>query len=445
MIRIPRLTTALLVIGCGSSPSADDEVDAGAETYDGARGIDDRPLASPPGEPSNLQITQLPNVIGTLAVSWTAAAGATGYVLAYAEGTQAPTTCAAGTTRTTANTQLELSSLLTNRNYAIRVCATNDNPTPDVSGGVVGVAYVHSPLAADVTGLSVAELDPEWVRLAWTTSAEVRIAISAGGTPASTCSTAIESTARERAVLVNLSPATAYQVRICTSNGDSQPLYSEGALLSFVTPARVEPRVNGLGCADPSDPKLTWYGTGPASRYWMTMANVNQATAAQPCAFATASQLVNVTMPQAGAFRAPFGWGQPNERYWVRVCYLNASNVFEQGQQFDLTMPKIIGNQLLPGSCAPAEHLARPMLTMSSTSATVQTQVTLQGTCNVPGTIVRIGGDVASTTTSCGSASTWSTTANITTPIAGPIRIAATLWHDTRFQSAAAFVQVMKQ
>ena len=137
----------------------------------------DRTLALAPGEVTNLQLA---GTNGTLTATWSAATGAVGYRVAYAQGLTAPATCANGTATT--QPSFTFASLATDKTYAVRVCAVNDNPTPDISPGVTAVALLHAAGAANPTNLVISDLHSGWVRLATAvvipTSGLVKIAMT---------------------------------------------------------------------------------------------------------------------------------------------------------------------------------------------------------------------------------------------------------------------------
>jgi hypothetical protein len=410
------------------------------ETADGKLAIGDgvvasgRTLALAPGEPSSLSVVQPDVSIAALDLMWHAAQGAVGYLVAYAPGGSPPASCTGGTQ--TYATAMSLPGLTPGQTYSVRVCAINGNPTPDVSGGITASAYVHSQLVADPTGITLDWLAPEWVRLHWTSSSDVRVSVGTQ-VDASGCPTADLTTARGEYTAWQLQPDTTYYVRLCASNGDSQPLFGGGATTYFHTPRRVAPHVSSLACEDiQSDPDILWNGPDSQISYYATTAPAASATTAPLCTSQNAYNLYNYSSSAQtgwrtnGMFSAQYG-----DNLWVRICsYTNG--VWDQGQVIYVSMPYIAGIAIMPGYCSGGQTIVEPTLTVSATLS--NTTIYLSGYCNHDGDTIYIGGDVLSESAIC-SGSQWSTTV----PATGtePLRITAEAWNGS-YESHAQFATV---
>lgn len=101
-----------------------------------------RSLALPPPNPSGLTSTVDSDTEVTL--SWSSGGGSTtDYRISYQLGSTAPADCTSGSTvseSAISGTSYQVTRLSPGRLYAFRVCAINDNATPDESSGVTGTA-----------------------------------------------------------------------------------------------------------------------------------------------------------------------------------------------------------------------------------------------------------------------------------------------------------------
>ena len=101
---------------------------------------------APPPEPTGLVGTDGsgPNESGTESLlTWTSGGGTTsGFKIAHVPGNTAPPDCSSGTT--TSGNSFSVTGLTASDVYSFRVCATNSNPTPDVSTGATLTVNLHS-------------------------------------------------------------------------------------------------------------------------------------------------------------------------------------------------------------------------------------------------------------------------------------------------------------
>ncbi len=104
------------------------------------------PVAAPPNPTSQVSNVDSPTQI---TLSWNSAGGTTSsYIIAYQTGATAPANCSTGTITTSTTASKIITGLSTGTQYSFRICAVNNNDTPDVSSGVTLSATTTSVLVS---------------------------------------------------------------------------------------------------------------------------------------------------------------------------------------------------------------------------------------------------------------------------------------------------------
>ena len=350
---------ALSVFGCGSE-AADSPPDAGdgsgadaavdlpdAASSPDAAGSPDAGPEGPPGEIGELVAVQSAPGVGELEISWEAASGASEYFVAVAPGAVAPATCTTADQSSTA-TSVTLTAIDTGQFVAVRVCAANGNPVPDLSAGLTTFVFMNSPAAPEPTNLQVTGIGTDEATVTWASgggsTTGFRFAVQQGAAPTTCGDMGTTGTTR---FLNSLDDNTTYGVRVCAVNGDAVPLVSTGATTSFTTLLAPIPEVSGLTCSNlASDPRVHWTG-GTSQYFFLVRLEGFEATACDDAG----TQLIDGVV---GA-NSKIGIGGANETYIVWICGVDGSHPDNHtaGKRIRVTMPNTLGGAVLPGSCAP--------------------------------------------------------------------------------------------
>jgi hypothetical protein len=410
----------------------------------------------PPLDASALQIAQNPTSPGDVELSWAAGVDSDSYRILYSIAPTSPAAeCRAQGFMTTKDTKIRLTGLPTNKTYNFRICSVNANPTPDISTGLVGSAFINSRGFANPQGASALEIESNWVKLSWNNESDspssYRIIIHETNTAEKCVGQDYVSSKRNSAVITGLKPSTNYRARICAVNYDDIPLFSSGTELTFTTSSTVSvlPRVNFLQCAGWTGyvPRLSFFGQGEADRYYYTTTTgtMSGGSVGSYCA-SRASQgavylLYNTIANQPGSannrlFNADildstgsFGANKPNVR--LTVCYKNLDNSFTDGQTLSITNSRTSASGSTPGSCY-LESANGPWPSISISQTSKQTLIKqsnfksfpLTGSCSPDNAVISVRGDINAQGT-CASGSFQIPLDFSTTPD-GNIRIAAT-------------------
>lgn len=410
-----------------------------------------RTLSLPPGEPSSFAVSQRVGTTDTFDLSWSAGLGAAQYaVVVAADSATAPANCDSAERKVTAATTLAVTGLAPNAPYAFRLCALNDNPTPDASAGVTATAFLHTAAAANPAQYRVARAEADWVTLTWSAPGATgfRFAVAKGAAPADCGTGSVRKVTS--AVLTGLAPRTKYGVRVCSANGDREPLFSKGSTFSFTTPDWALPRVTDLRCEavdfTTELPRVAWRGIGPVTAYGYVQ-SLAGAASAPSCTRDNVRLLADRSPMSSGqaplfSFSAQLLGGAVGQSYWLRVCHLTDAGV-EQGEALSFTMPGSVGGVVTPGRCTGpgGSDFVVPQVTVAPPRF-AEGAVELLGTCNLPGNPVELGGDVSGTTT-CTAGGRWRASAAASALPSGLVTVVATgLSGDYRGPAAGrAFVQ----
>ena len=192
-----------------------------------------------------------PNVTGLSAsndtasqvtLNWTSGGGSTSsYKIAYQTGASAPADCNTGTTSTSGTTSKTISSLTGGTQYSFRVCALNNNSTPDMSSGAT-VSTTPAAAPPNVTGLGAVVASASEIDLSWTSgggsTATYKIAYQSGATAPTDCASGTTTTSGTNSkAIMSLTASTQYSFRVCALNSNVTPEVSSGVTVSATTSA----------------------------------------------------------------------------------------------------------------------------------------------------------------------------------------------------------------
>ncbi len=316
---------------CGVDKAEPGFTASGGTTFLTATVVD--PLALAPNDPIGVSPTV--DSSSRITLNWTSGGGTTaGFRIAYKPGPSAPVNCASDSQigpGSIGGSSHAITGLVSNQQYSFRVCATNANPTPVVSGGVTTTATT-APQAApsEPTAPSATADTYNQITVAWTsgggTTAGYRISYQTGATAPATCAlgTPISEnsiTGTSRAV-TGLTHETQYSFRICSINGNATPDASNGVTATATTLGQPTPN-------NPTSPNatadsavqitLSWTsGGGTTADY--RIAYQSGATAPVDCASGTQIGEGSIS----GTSHAVSGLTHETQ-YSFRICAINAN------------------------------------------------------------------------------------------------------------------------
>lgn len=222
-------------------------------------------LVAPPAAPTGLAAT--PQSDGTVALTWTAAAGAHAYWVYRRDVTAGHTTFSRADAPVAAS-PTTVGSLYNGNTYEFKVAAIGDGGEGPASGGVSAVARVTPPAAP--TALTATSGD-KLVQLAWTAPVGAPMFwiyqrdVTAGATTFTKLAYPVEGTALTVQPLMN---GHAYEFKVAGINEAGEGPQS-GAVQATPMPP-LPPKVTGLTAAAQADGtiKLAWTGL-PEVYYWV--------------------------------------------------------------------------------------------------------------------------------------------------------------------------------
>lgn len=350
-IRILSLLVLSLGVACGGGGNSQDVPDGGQGTSvdDAASPLPDS--AAQLGEVTDLVAVQSAATPTTIEVTWTAAPGASSYLISAVTGDAAPSSCDVSESIEVSETQYESSGWALGSNVSFRVCAIADS---NVSNGLDATLYVHSGMPPEPTDFQTSNVGATSATVSWNntggTTASFRLAYQAESPPSS-CNdgTVVNVSGATMAELSGLNAGMTYGVRVCALNGDSMPQISQGPTHVFTTALAPIPEVSVLSCTNTAnDPRVHWTG-GTTQYFFLTRTEGSEAAACD----ALGTQLIDGAIG-ANSRLVP---GELGGRYVVWVCGVDGTHPDQHtvGKRILVQMPAIAGNMLTPGSCTPID------------------------------------------------------------------------------------------
>ncbi len=265
-------------------------------------------------------------------LSWTSGGGSTtDYRVSYQPGATAPATCADGTTiseSAISGTSHSVTGLSASTQYSFRICAINDNPTPDVSSGVTVSGSTLQSAPPNPTSPNVPTTSGTVVEVSWTSGGGstdgFRISYQAGASAPANCASG--TTIPESAIsgtshsVTGLRPGRQYSFRICAINGNSPPDVSSGVTVSgSTTPDGFPPNPTGQTATAASSSRidLAWT-SGGGSTFDYRISYQSGATAPADCASGTTISESSIS----GVAHAVTGLSASTQ-YAFRICAIN--------------------------------------------------------------------------------------------------------------------------
>ncbi|BDG01214.1 fibronectin type III domain-containing protein [Anaeromyxobacter oryzae] len=274
-------------------------------TYSAAASVLTRPAA--PGAPVVATVSD-----ASLAVSWTAVAGATGYRLEQAASAAGPWTLVAAGLTAASHT---VTGLAANASYWYRVCATNATGDGAFSPAAAGSTLPAAPGAPTFTAITATSLTASWSAPAGgAASYDLERATSATGTFTRVATGVTGPSAPD----ASLSTGTTYWYRVRAVSAAGPGAYSATSQVITLPGAPGTPTFSAIGAGSVT---LAWAAAAGGATYLVERAPDGGAGA--PGTFSqVASGLTATTWTNASGLA-------PNTRYWYRVRARNASGTGE--------------------------------------------------------------------------------------------------------------------
>jgi hypothetical protein len=238
-------------------------------TPDVASGVTASEFTLKVAPPQITGLTATPDSATQITLDWTSGGGSTAdYRIAYKLGATAPIDCASDTQigeGSITGTSHAITGLTGGTEYSFRVCAINDNPTPDVAAGVTISDYTLAPAPPNITGLTANPDSDTQITLNWTSgggsTTDYRIAYKLGATAPVDCASDTQigegSITGTSHAITGLSANTEYSFKVCAINSNPTPDVASGVNVTETTLFAVPPQVTGLTATPDSTTQIT--------------------------------------------------------------------------------------------------------------------------------------------------------------------------------------------
>ena len=288
--------------------------------------------ASPPDPISPLAT---PDSQSQITLSWNSGGGTSAaYQIAYVLGETAPSDCNSGNVISAASISglsHAVTGLTLDSNYSFRICALNDNASPDRSSGATvtaatqGRALPPDPINLTTNPDSTTDITITWDSGGGTTD-DYRLSYQAGGSAPANCLSGTQiseaSISGTSHTVTGLTFDSTYSFRVCALNADSVPDSSTGATITGNTarePAPPNP-TNPAAVADSiTQISLTWdSGGGTTDDY-----RIRYQLDGTPADCDTGTLIGEGAISGTGHTIASLAIGAP---YGFRICAINENS-----------------------------------------------------------------------------------------------------------------------